>query len=234
MSALAADKSHSPKAKKTKKEADRVFHRLMAGDTPAIARPYDVLVVTTLDLFLEHAHLHNAPRTYEWYRSFLQDISNRCGSLRVEVLKPFRVNRWLDSHADWDTARWGAITAVKRAFNWVVYEGLIANSPVKKVKKPPMPARDRFLTTEERGMIRDNYRDGDPFREFLFAMEQTGSRPGEVALVTADHVDLNHGVWVFEEHKTRSKTGTSAGSRPLACPIDCLTIHFGLPSSPIC
>jgi hypothetical protein len=72
------------RCKDNKSEAERVFHRLMAGDTPAVAKPADVHVVAILDLFLEHAHRHNAARTYEWYRSFLQDFSDRCGGLRVE------------------------------------------------------------------------------------------------------------------------------------------------------
>lgn len=192
--------------KANKKEAERVFHRLMAGETPQFAKPTDLRVVAVLDLFLEHAHTHNAPRTYYWYRNFLQDFSNRCGNLRVEELKPFHVSRWLDAHSDWGTARWGAITAVKRAFNWAVDEGLLGDSPVKKLKKPPMPARDRFLTVQERGKIVDNYRHNDPFRDFLFAMEQTGCRPGELAVVTAADVDLVRGAWVLDEHKTVSKT----------------------------
>jgi len=61
-------------------------------------------------------------------------------------LKPFHVSRWLDSHPDWQGCRWGAITAVKRAFNWADDEGLIAASPIKKVKKPTMRRRERFIT----------------------------------------------------------------------------------------
>jgi integrase len=38
-------------------------------------------------------------------------------------------------------------------------------------------------------------------------MQETGCRPGEVAAVTAEQVDLKLGVWVFDEHKTAHKTG---------------------------
>lgn len=69
-----------------------------------------------------------------------------------------------------------------------------------------MRTRERFVTPEERRKILDNYPGGDPFRDFLFAMEETGCRPGEVAMVTGDHVNLDLGVWVFDEHKTESKT----------------------------
>jgi integrase len=75
------------------------------------------------------------------------------------------------------------------------------------VKKPPARARERFLTPEERRKIFDNYGEKDSFRDFLFALEQTGCRPGEVSAVTAQHVDLRTGVWVLDAHKTRGKTG---------------------------
>src|SRR5262249_3738455 len=37
--------------------------------------------------------------------------------------------------------------------------------------------------------------------------EHTGCRPGEVAMVTAEHVDLKNGLWILEEHKTEHATG---------------------------
>ena len=197
------------KGKGNRKEAECTFYRLMAGETPAAIVTSDTRVVAILDLFLDHSQKHNSSRTYEWYRDFLQDFTEMFGMLRVQDLKPFHVTRWLDSHAGWDGSRRGAIIAVKRAFNWATDEGLIAANPVKNVKKPPQRARERFLTPEERGRIFDNYRESDCFRDFLFALEQTGGRPGEVSLVTAEHVDLRTGVWVLDEHKTEHITAES-------------------------
>jgi integrase len=183
------------------------FYRLMTGDVPQSVSPKDTRVVAILDLFLDYSQKHNAPRTYEWYRDFLQDFSDLFGLLKVEELKPFHVTRWVDAHPDWQGARWGAITAVKRAFNWAVDEGLIRENPIKKVKKPVMRRRERFITAEERRKIFDNYPEGDCFRDFLFALEHTGCRPGEASTVTTENVNLALGVWVFGEHKTEEKTG---------------------------
>jgi hypothetical protein len=52
------------------------------------------------------------------------------------------------------------------------------------------------------GVIRDQ-----AFRDFVFAMQETDCRPSEVARVTAGHVNLELGVWVFSDHKTVKKTG---------------------------
>lgn len=195
------------KGKANKADAEHMFHRLMAGETPQAAKPSDLRVLAILDLFLNHAQQHNAKRTYEWYRDFLQDFSDRFGLLRVEELRPFHVTRWLEAHPEWEGARWGAITAVKRAFNWAVEEGLFHENPIKKAKKPVMRRRKRFITQEERRKIFDNYPKGDCFRDFLFTLEQTGCRPGEVSTVTAEHVNLDLGVWILDEHKTEEKTG---------------------------
>jgi integrase len=45
------------------------------------------------------------------------------------------------------------------------------------------------------------------FRDFVFALQETGCRPSEVSRVTSTHADLELGVWVFPDHKTAKKTG---------------------------
>jgi integrase len=192
------------KGEDNKKKAERAFHLLMAGETPE--KPGGTPVVTILDLFLDHSRENNKPRTFQWYREFLQSFTYKYPNLTVEELKPFHVTKWLSDHPDWKTARWGAITAIKRAFNWAVEQEILASSPIKKIKKPKMRARERFVTPEERQKIFDNYREGDCFRDFLFALNNTACRPGEVSMVTAAHVNLDLGIWVFEDHKTDSKT----------------------------
>ena len=99
-----------------------------------------------------------------------------------------------------------AVVAIKRAFNWADAEGLLQPNPIKAVKKPPQRRRDRVLTPGERqeilGAIKDRH-----FREFVFALMETGARPGEVRKVTAANVNLELGVWTFTEHKTAKRTG---------------------------
>src|SRR5207253_4802409 len=65
--------------------------------------------------------------------------------------------------------------------------------------------RTRVLTRDELTEILAAIRDRQ-FREFMQAMIETGCRPSEVARVTAADVNLDLGVWVFEQHKTAKKT----------------------------
>src|SRR5262249_28045549 len=134
------------------------------------------------------------------------DFCQTYGTLVAKELKPLHVTRWLDAHAGWKGSRRNATVAVKRAFNWADSEGLLQPNPIKAVKKPPQRYRDRVLTPEERQEILSAIKDRH-FREFVLAMMETGARPGEVRKVTAAQVNLKLGVWVFNEHKTATRTG---------------------------
>ena len=193
------------KGKANKKDAERAFYRLMAGETPHDHRPSDQRVVAVLDLFLEYTQKHTAADTYQWYRGYLQDFADRHGTLRVEDLRPYHVTSWLDSHPTWKNSRRSAIVAIKRAFNWAADEGIISANPIKKIKKPPATRRERLLTDAEKQKVVDSATD-TAFRDLLVALRETGARPGEVASVTAAMVDVKAGTWTLPEHKTKRKT----------------------------
>src|SRR5438552_18876740 len=58
------------------------FHKHMA-EGPQIPADGAILVCQVCDLFLDYSQKHNGPRTYEWYRTYLQDFSNACGRLKA-------------------------------------------------------------------------------------------------------------------------------------------------------
>jgi integrase len=152
-------------------------------------------VAQVFDLFLEGSSRHNEARTYEWYRDFLQDFSDRYGALEAEKLKPFHVTRCLDSHQSWGEAnrRCGTI-AVKRAFNWADAEGILTPNPLKHVKKGPQKRRERILTADERQQILKAAR-GRPFRELVQASRRPAAGPlpcGRLLPSEPPAVEANH------------------------------------------
>ena len=196
-----------PRGKEAEQEAYQLFNQLMAEGADALPTPSKVRVHDLLQAFLQFSARHNDERTFEWYKSFLASFDELFGSLRPHQVTPEVVEAWLNTNEGWKGCRRGAVVALKRAFNWAFENKKITTHPLRSVKKPPARARERFLTREERQLIFDNYPEGDTFRDFLFALENTGCRPGEVAMVTAGHVELRTGVWVLDEHKTEAKTG---------------------------
>jgi hypothetical protein len=59
----------------------------------------DMLLSVLLGEYLEWCFKNRATRTYEWYRDFLQPLSDRGGKLRVCDLKQIHVTRWIDGRA---------------------------------------------------------------------------------------------------------------------------------------
>jgi integrase len=145
-------------------------------------------------------------RTYWWYRKYLQSFCDLHGALRASELKPLHLTAWLEANPGWQASRRHAIIAVKRCFKWADEEGLIDRNPFRAVKKPAVGRRERILTPAEKQEILQTIRDR-PFREFVFALYETGCRPSEVARVTAENFDEERGLWVFQQHKARRKTG---------------------------
>jgi integrase len=158
-------------------------------------------VATICDLFLEHSQKHHVPDTYGWYRNYLPDFCDLHGTLLVVDLKPLHVSRWLDSLTGWKGSRRCAVIAIKQAFNWAESEGLLGVNPLWKIKKPPQTFREHVLSREQRQEVVATIRD-QAFRDFVFAMQETGCRPSEVSRVTAANVNLELNVWVFADHKT--------------------------------
>jgi len=182
------------------------YYKIMAAEPGNLPPPKDILTRQVCDLFLGHASRHTEPATYEWYRHFLQDFCDMYGRVLATDLKPIHVTRWLDSHPDWKGGRRNAIIALKRAFNWSDQQGVLSPNPLKSVQKPAARRRTRILTEDERNEILATIKD-QKFRDFVFALQQTGCRPSEVSRLTAADVNLDLGVWVIDQHKTEKKTG---------------------------
>ena len=193
------------KGKENEQEAYRAFCRLIADQEGEVPKPQAMTVAALCDLFLDYSERNNKSDTYQMYRHFLQDFCDTHGRRMPFDLKPFHIHRWLDAHPTWKGSRGHAISSIKRAFSWAMAEGLIDRNPIQGVKKPASGRRERTLSKEECEQILSSIHD-ERFREFVFALQETGCRPGEVASLTAANVDLALGVWTFEQHKTAHKT----------------------------
>lgn len=196
------------KGQANEKKAYAEFYRRMAQGPGGLPKADTVKVAHVCDLFLSWSQKHHEDRSFKWYRSFLQSFCgfDRVGTLPALEVKPFHVTQWLDANPKWKTARRCATICVKRAFNWAFSEGMISENPLRSLRKPPSVSRDRILTPKEREELFAAIKD-QQFRDFVFALQETGCRPSEVRKVTAENVSLEHGVWILQHHKTRKKTG---------------------------
>jgi len=181
------------------------FYRLMATDPANIPKADTLTVAVLCDLFLDHSQRHNSPETYASYKHFLQSFCNTHGRSLAAAIKPLHVNRWLDAHPTWKAGRRHAVISVKRLYSWADQQGVLSPSPVRTMKPDGINTRTRVLTEGEQKEILAAILD-ESFRKFVWVMLDTGCRPSEVARVTAADVNLDLGIWVFQQHKTVKKT----------------------------
>ena len=137
-----------------KAEAFRRWHELLVQQ-PAAIPPQQLSVAIVLAEFAEWSQRHNSESTYDFYRRYLHGfVSTLPTGLLVSDLKPFHLTRWVDQHPGWGmNSQRGAISAVKRAFEWAVAEGYLENSPVRRVKRPGIQRRETTLTAEQQQLI---------------------------------------------------------------------------------
>ncbi len=99
-------------------EAFLLYHKIMAERRSPAPRPLvGVALSPVLDRFLEWCQTNRAPRTYDWYRDYLQSFLNTVPGLIVQDLRPFHVQQWVDTKKGWQTSKRGAIISVQRALN---------------------------------------------------------------------------------------------------------------------
>jgi integrase len=157
------------------------------------------------DLFLTRSQRSNRPETYRYQQTFLQSFCDSVKTRRVMDLKGLHVSKWLLAHPQWgQSTRAMAIQIVKACLNWGVQEGFIHHSPLAKVRREAFVRRERILTADEKKRISAFV--GPHFRDFLFALEQTGMRPfSEAGAMTAQMVDFAAESVTFQKHKTANK-----------------------------
>lgn len=175
--------------------------RELGGREPAGAAAgprQDISVKELAHRFLAGVKGHVQDDTRAWYLVYLQDFLDRHPGLTVAGVNRELVRAWLDLERE---PTWGvssiraAICSLKRCLNWGVEEELIRSNPIAAMKKPKAKSRTRVLAPKERPAILEMWPEGDPFRDFLVALQETGCRPGEVARVRRRDVDLDAGVW---------------------------------------
>src|SRR5713226_8917533 len=165
---------------KTKAEADVAYRQWLieqGGELPA--NQFKRLTVAEIaQEFLDDSLANNDPRTYEFYRYFVAPFVERFGAALAATFPPLSFQKWLNEHKGWKGSRRNAIVAIRRLFNWAVKRKLIPENPILSVEKPPKRRRNRVISPRERESVYKAIRD-EQFREFVFAMLETGCRPSE-------------------------------------------------------
>lgn len=169
-------------------EAWRQWHLLLAAPAPVDSD----FVVSVIEGYLDWCERNRSSRTFEWSRKHLNSFCNSLPKpleFPVTSLKPHHVMAWADSHKSWGPSqKRGGIGAVQRAFNWAEKVGHIERSPIRHIEgKPAQGRREDYLTPVQFKQLIGHYKVGNPFRDLLEFVWETGCRPQEVKVIESRH-----------------------------------------------
>lgn len=171
-------------------EAWRLYHELMARPPEARAQAPAVAPATAtaiLDEFLGWVAAHRSPRTYEWYRGYLQALADSLPEgLRADELRPWHVARALDGREWGAHHRYNFGRAAKRASAWAARMGLLASDLLGGYENPSAPPRDDAVSPADHAAA---LAAAPPaLRTLLELAWETGARPQELFAVGARHL----------------------------------------------
>lgn len=181
--------------KENLKQARQRFHQLMALDEESFTD--DSSVGSICRAFLRWSKRHHAPDTYRNHRFYVGGFRKKYGRKPVARLTKNNVTKWVDLHEWNDTSEYNARRSVFRAFSWAVEEDLLAENPLKGLKRFKPAPRQRAMTEQEyRTMLTRR----GPFRILLFSLWNTGARPSELRRLKWSEVKADR--LVLPVHKT--------------------------------
>lgn len=200
------------KGEANEKAALTAWHRLMANGSPTQTRlslptpkpePKPATTVqAVVDGFLADAEARVSPECLRQYRKHLRPFAARYGIRPADALTVAEVEAY-PRKPEWSASyRNGVIGSIVSAYRWAERGGMLARNPLNGVRKPPKASRGaKALVSAE--VHETLCKHAEPlFRAFLQLLWLTGARPGEIASLTAEAVDLTKGVAVLIEHKT--------------------------------
>ena len=176
-----------------KVEADRQFHRMMAGDEPvAQVEQRDWLfaseVADEFQIFLQN---ERSKTTHDWYCQYLDPFKERFMVQRADQLTADVVRTWVNGKWTSQASRRAAMRAVKAAFRKAVNDGRLPHSPVAGMSLPAETARDHVVSAKAYKAVLAAITD-QTFADLVTFVWMTGARPQEALIAEWAHVEVKN------------------------------------------
>jgi hypothetical protein len=137
--------------RENKKEAERAWHRLLAGVTEERTTPKDdgpavtkegPTVAEVIKAFLDDIEGRGKPNTVRVYRYFLRPFRKRHGRVKASDLTPVLAEGYARKKGWSDSTRNAFLGALVTAFRWAVRKArIIPHNPLEGLERPPKASR---------------------------------------------------------------------------------------------
>lgn len=148
-----------------------------------------------------------AQGTHDNYERAIIQFSRYAGNLDCSEIRQHHITDWVASNKGWGpAAERTAITAIKRAMNWAVEQGILEKNPIRSMKRPATRSRVITISRDQHAelvsIVDAGYkRKSRQFRWVLIGLSLTGCRPGELCSVRIE--DSDGKTWTVTDHKKK-------------------------------
>jgi hypothetical protein len=205
---------------------DTCWHLLLQREQAKV-KGGDNPILVVLELYLDHLERVYPGRYGRATRAF-QSFLDLFPDLQVSELTERHIDNWFAAHPEWESpsTRQTQLSFLCAAFNWasevrggervIPYEHPLRGMDLSQMQnKAYHRRRGSSARVDEQVHIFLMHNVREDFRQVLFALRHSGTRPGHICKVTAAHFHEDPGVWQFEEdvrqegdtvHKTYDRT----------------------------
>ncbi len=185
-----------------RKKAFQKYHELMAKAREAPLNTECLAVI--VDAFLSWVKKNRSPETFEWYRYRLQRFIDFYPDMDIATLRPYHVERWVDSYSITVTTRRNYFRSIKRCLKWAQQQGYTDKNPIAALEVPRAEHREVAMEEKEFQELL-SFICNSAFRDLVVTTWETGCRPQESLRVEARHVDTKNQRWVFPISESKMK-----------------------------
>jgi integrase len=197
------------------KEANREFHRIMAAGGRLERRELSAMTVADACEAMLAGSQHLRATTLHNHEAKLGAIAGQFGSRKLESITPAEAINWVRNYVSTnkrrtigDSTRSLLFRYVLQLFRWARDTGWIEINQFARTPNPwHIAKRDAVMTEAEFEAIMSTKAD-PAFKQVVEFIWVTGIRPGELAILSARHLDARMKAAKFQpsEHKTGTKT----------------------------
>jgi integrase len=205
------------KLHQNQKKADREFYRIIAADGKLDRKQAERMTVADACEAYIASSQHLRVGTLRGYNEKLGALAHAFGSRRLDSIKPTEVIQWVSNYQSTqegrsigDSTRAVYFGYAKQLFSWCRDTGLIDLNPFARIKSPwRVSKRTEPMSEEDYEKVMSMPKAYDQFKEVVEFVWRTGIRPGELAILSARHMDARLPIARFQPtgHQTGSRTG---------------------------
>jgi integrase len=195
--------------KENKQKAWKVLRAILNENTEKkIDRPETITFWKLFELYFEWVSSNRETKTIQSVEFLVKPFAEFTRGKPASEIAPHDIQRWFkvgkSKLGPGTKAR--AIETISSVYNWGIKSRIVRENPIKNMPKPTKPKRERIITDKEREKLHSLIKD-ESFKNLFIAMEETGARPEEVVELEAKDIHWGRGIWIIQNHKTKSKTG---------------------------